>query len=174
MDFYPSISEALLINSLDYASQFVNISEEDRNIIMHARRSLLLDKEVPWSKRNNTSLFDVSMGSYDGAEVCELVGLFVLHKLDQKFNNKKYVGPYRDDGLAAFRNMGPRTADKTRKLFVETFAEFGLKITIEANLKILNFLDVTLNLHSGEYYPYRNRETPHYILMCNPITRHLS
>ena len=46
--------------------------------------------------------------NFDGAEVCELVGLFVLHKLDQKFNNKKYIGLYGDDGLATFRNMGPQ------------------------------------------------------------------
>ena len=56
VDFYPSISETLLTNSLNYASQFVNIPEEDR-------RSLLFDKENPWAKRNNASLFDVSMGS---------------------------------------------------------------------------------------------------------------
>ena len=31
--------------------------------------------------------------------------------------------------------------------------QFGLKITIEAN-KIINFLDVTLNLSSGKYQPY--------------------
>lgn len=127
---------------------------------MHARRSILFDKEKPWVKRNNTSLFDVSMGSYDGAEVCELVGLFMLHKLDQKFTNNKNIGLYRDDGLAAFRNMGPRTADKTRKLFIETFAESGLRITIESNLKVVNFLDITLNLHNGKYYPYGKPGNP--------------
>ena len=95
------------------------------------------------------------MGSSDGAEVCELVGLFMLHKLDQKFNNKNNIGLYSDDGLAAFRNMGPRTADKTRKMFIETFAESELKITIESNLIVVNFLDITLNLHNGKYYPYR-------------------
>ena len=79
----------------------------------------------------------------------------MLHKLDQKFNNNKNIGLYRDDGLAAFRNMSPWTADKTRKMFIETFAESGLKITIESNLKVVNFLDITLNIHNGKYYPYR-------------------
>ena len=70
---------------------------------MHARRSLLFDNEKPWVKRNNELLFDVSRGSFNGAEVCELVGLFLLNRL------------YRDDVLAAFKNMGPRTADKLKK-----------------------------------------------------------
>ncbi|KAL5014501.1 hypothetical protein ScPMuIL_008771, partial [Solemya velum] len=32
--------------------------------------------------------------------------------------------------------------------------KYGLKITIEANKKIVNFLDVTLNLNNGKYSPY--------------------
>ena len=38
-----------------------------------------------WLKKNDQSLFDVTMGSYDGAEVCELVGLFLLNTLADLF-----------------------------------------------------------------------------------------
>jgi hypothetical protein len=38
------------------------------------------------------------MGSYDGAELCELVGLFILKEISDKFG-KENVGLYRDDGL---------------------------------------------------------------------------
>ena len=38
------------------------------------------------------------MGSFDGAEVCDLVGLFVLSKLQPL--GLSSVGLYRDDGLA--------------------------------------------------------------------------
>ena len=37
------------------------------------------------------------MGSYDGAETCELVGLYMLSQLEQLGIN---IGLYRDDGLA--------------------------------------------------------------------------
>ena len=47
---------------------------------MHSRKSLLFRKDEVWVKRENPS-FDVTMGSYDGAEVCELVGLFILDKV---------------------------------------------------------------------------------------------
>ena len=37
----------------------------------------------------------------------------------------------------------------------QEFKRQGLNISISANLKICNFLDVTLNLTDGSYYPYR-------------------
>jgi hypothetical protein len=59
-------------------------------------------------------MFDVTMGSYDGAEICELVGLFILSKLEAKFG-KNQVGLYRDDGLAILKARRARSADKASK-----------------------------------------------------------
>ena len=50
-----------------------------------------------WQKKN-TNLFDVAIGAYGGNEICELVGLFLLNSLANKFD-KNSVGLYRDDGL---------------------------------------------------------------------------
>ena len=36
------------------------------------------------------------MGAYDGAEVCELVGIFILYQLSRKYN-KNNIDLYRDD-----------------------------------------------------------------------------
>ena len=36
----------------------------------------------------------------------------------------------------------------------QVFKSNGLKITIDANKKIVNFLDVTLNLTNGSYKPF--------------------
>ena len=41
------------------------------------------------------------MGSFDGAELCELVGLYIPHILDEKYR-KHRTGLYHDDGLACF------------------------------------------------------------------------
>ena len=81
VEFYPSITEELLIRALDFASNYVTISAEDRHIIIHAKQSLLFNDEAPWQKRNSNTLFDVTMGSYDGAETCELVGCYLLSQL---------------------------------------------------------------------------------------------
>ena len=59
---------------------------------------------------------DVAMGCYDGAEVCELVGLYMLHKLTSAFPGGD-IGLYREDGLAIFKNINARSGDKVRKKF---------------------------------------------------------
>ena len=38
------------------------------------------------------------MGAYDDAEVCELVGTYMLSFISEKYNRKDF-GLYRDDGL---------------------------------------------------------------------------
>jgi len=38
-DLYPTISEQLLMKALDYASQFTAITQQDRHIITHAKKS---------------------------------------------------------------------------------------------------------------------------------------
>ena len=47
-----------------------------------------------WVKKQGPGLFDVAMGSYDGAEVCELVGIFVLGQLPERYVQSE-VGLYR-------------------------------------------------------------------------------
>ena len=49
-------------------------------------------------KRKLESCFNVTMGSYDGAEICELVGIYVLTRLATMIK-KSDCGLYRDDGL---------------------------------------------------------------------------
>ena len=47
------------------------------------------------------------MGSYGGAEICELVGLYILHLLDKEFGADCF-GLCRDDGLGCLKNLsGP-------------------------------------------------------------------
>ena len=76
-EFCPSIKEQLLKEALDFANSYVNKSENDKNIINYARKSLLFDKQQTWIKKAS-ELCDITISAYDGAEVCELVGSFLL------------------------------------------------------------------------------------------------
>ena len=161
VEFYRSITETLLTNSITWAKTKTTISQEDEAIIMHARKSLLFSEGDTWTKQNG-ELFDVTMGSYDGAEVCELVGLFLLDEMAALIPPEA-MGLYRDDGLAAVEMSGPQ-CDKTRKLIHKLFEKHGLKVTIETNLQKTDFLDVVLDLQTGRYSPYRKpNDTPLYI-----------
>ena len=75
------------------------ITDEEVDIIQHSRKSLLFSKGKAWMKKEGAGLFDVAMGSYDGAEICELVGMFALSQLPERYNRSD-IGLYRDDGLA--------------------------------------------------------------------------
>ena len=94
------------------------------------------------------------MGSFDGAEVCELVGIYILCFL-AKLINKKDCGLYRDDGLLILRNVNGQQIDRMRKNIIKTFKDIGFAIDVETNLKIVDFLDTTFNLNNGTYRPYK-------------------
>ena len=152
--FYSSISQDLLNKALDFASTHDNITMDERNIIIHAKKSTLIHKQQPWQKKGDTT-FDVMTGSYDGAETCELVGSFLLSQLQDLNIN---VGLYRDDGLATTNTM-PRDTENIKKEICRIFNCNGLRITIEANKKIINFLYVTFDLNNSTYQPYTKPNT---------------
>ena len=93
------------------------------------------------------------MGAYDGVEVCELVGNHFLYELS-KLNEKKGIGLYRDDELAVFKNKSGPGSEKIKKSIQAIFRENELKITIQCNLKIVDYLDVTFNLTDSSYRPF--------------------
>ena len=85
------------MNSIVFAQTVTEIDPDTIEIILHSRRSLLFSNNSAWSKKVG-NIFDVSMGSFDGAEVCELVGLFILHQMKDAFPSIDF-GLYREDGL---------------------------------------------------------------------------
>ena len=140
-NFYPSITEQLLDKAILFAKQYTNVTEQEITIIKHARKSLLFNQSTEWVKRHSENeLFDVTMGSFDGAEICELVGLCLLHKL-QPLLDMKNTGLYRDDGLAALKCQSARRLDRIRKDIVQVFKSEGLDITCETNLIITDFIE---------------------------------
>ena len=88
-EFYPSISEDLLRRSLASARTLTDISDQEMDTILHARKSLLFSGGKNWVKNNRSSLFDVTMGSFDGAEICDLVGAYVLATLPKALHAKR-------------------------------------------------------------------------------------
>ena len=78
-EFYPSISEDLLKKAINYARTFVVISNDKEETIMHCRKSLLFNNLDIWTKKEGNKDFDVTIGSFDGTEIWELVGLYILY-----------------------------------------------------------------------------------------------
>ena len=159
VSFYPSISENLLRRAMEWAGTLTTITQEDKDIIFACKESVLFNENSPWVKREGEE-FDVTMGSYYGAETTDLVGLFLLHQLQHLPVD---LGLYRDDGLAVSA-LTNRLTEKLWQQIKKVYEDNGLKVTAEVNKKVVNFLDVTLDLTTGRHKPYmKPNTTPLYV-----------
>ena len=132
-DFYWSIKETLLKNTIQFAAEHADINKNDFEVIFHARKSLLFHSNQPWIERDSDT-FDITMGAYDGAEICEPVGIVMLSLLRKKHSSNKNI--------------------------IQSII-LSLQIIIKCNLKIVDYFGVTLNLNDGTYHPFHkpNKET---------------
>ena len=68
IDFYPSITKKVLIDSINYARKYAEITEEQYQIILVRRKTALKNNRSTWVKTGSDN-FDVPM-----------VGDMILHK----------------------------------------------------------------------------------------------
>ena len=64
VNFYPTITQDLLKNALEWAGNYTSISEKDKDAIFQARKSLLIYNGTPWTKKNNPDFYTVSPDDY--------------------------------------------------------------------------------------------------------------
>ena len=95
------------------------------------------------------------MGSFDGAELPELLDLYILHISGEKYGEHR-IGLYRDDGWACFRYTSGPQADGKNKFYKDFGGRFW---SCKTNLKGVN-----VQLTTGKYQPYNERDNnPLYI-----------
>ena len=70
---------SLLLKAIDYTKDFVNISDDETKTIMHSRKPLLFSGTDVWIKKDGDKDFDATMASFNGAQICEVVGLYILY-----------------------------------------------------------------------------------------------
>ena len=75
------------MNSIDFAKKYMNISEDELNIILANRKSMIINNDNMWEK-NQTDNFNVAMGSFDSAQIADLIGIYKYCK--EKFKLKRY------------------------------------------------------------------------------------
>ena len=84
----------------------------------------------------------------------ELVGVYLLDPLTKEFG-KHNIGLNRDDGLTCFENISGSDSGKIKKKLFKTFKNNGLSITVECDLIVTSFLNMTFDLKSATLYQYR-------------------
>ena len=58
------------------------------------------------------------MSSFYKVQICEVVGIYILHKLGEKYGTEK-IGFYKDHGSACFENTSRSEAETIRKAFIK-------------------------------------------------------
>ena len=154
-EFYPSISEELLDKALVFAKTHTTVTPDEEDMIKSCRKSVLFNDGKVWTKKDRD--FDVTMGAQDGAEIAELVGIFLLKQINSfltSVGQMCHAGLYRDDGLIYIENSNGPLISKIVKALNHIFKSNKLKISIEQKGHTVNFLDVTLST-DGSFKPYR-------------------
>ena len=123
-DFYPSITEEILEKSLELAKHYIDNTEKDIRSIKQCTKSFLFLNDEPRKKKNTANCFDVTMGCLEEAEMCQLVGLYILSLL-QKIGHKKDNGLYRDGGLVVLGKANGSTTDLCRNHSISIFKTIG-------------------------------------------------
>ena len=98
VSYYPSTTEKLLDKALLFAQETLdeNIPTDHIQIIKNARKSILCSNNETWQRKDSD--FDVTMGAFDGAQLTDLVGLYLLNILHNEIPEIEFAF-YRDDGL---------------------------------------------------------------------------
>ena len=106
-------------------------------------------------KRTNEEAFDIPQGCLDGAQASDLVGLYMWNIIKTELTHElDTFGLYRDDFLALVSGTGPEI-DRMKKKIIQIFKMHGLGMSFEGPPgKVVNFLDIELNLTKNSYKPY--------------------
>ena len=99
------------------------------------------------------------MGCYDGAEVCKLVSIYILNKLSNIIGIDS-IGLYvivmgYTYGLSIFESLSWPQIERKKKNIIKVFKMCGLPIIVTTNITSIDFLDVTFNLKTESYQPFR-------------------
>ena len=89
-EFYSSITENILLQTLKFAKQHTNMNKNDLRIINHYCKSLLYFDNKPWRKKTTGRWFDVIMDGFDEAEIWEPVGLCIQSKTRKDTSKIKF------------------------------------------------------------------------------------
>ena len=162
IDFYPSITKNLLIDSINYARKYIDITNEQYEIILACRKTVIKNNDSTWVK-NGLENFDVPMGGYDSSQIADLVGLYISNMLTRIISPQQ-SGLYHDEGLLYIPNSNGPLSSSIQKRIIRAFKFLGFRIEISSNIKIVNFLDVTLDLSNNSNKPFiKTNQNPSYI-----------
>lgn len=155
-DFYLSITENILLDALMFAKSFVCLNPDHIALILHCRKSVLFHGGEAWINKSDTGNFDVLEGSFDRTEVAELIGIFILNKINKIVHIDDH-GLYRDNGLIVAPENKRSSDPPPKKKLHRIFKDLKFNITVEINKKVVQFLDTVKPVEWNHLTFYENK-----------------
>ena len=87
---------------------------------MPSKKFLHFSRTDVWIKKDGEKELNTAMSKFDGAKICEVVDLYILQKLDDKYG-KERINLYMDDGLACLEITSGSEVERRRKAFIKSF-----------------------------------------------------
>ena len=85
-------------------------------------------------KKDFDTTFDVTVGSYDGAELCRIIGINIQSLLTNILS-KNNMGLYRGDGLFTIGKINKQQTGRIRKKMIIIFKNIDFQIEFVTNLR---------------------------------------
>ena len=115
-EFCPSISETILWTAICFAEDHVETTDEEKRITFHCQKSSLFYKKESWKKKDGDSCFEIIMENYNGAELWEFIGMYLLSQLCTIIS-QNVCELYRDYGLMIQKYInGPQIEQLCQKI----------------------------------------------------------
>ena len=78
----------LLLNRINHARDFIDITDEQFEIIFNCRKSTIHYNNSTWIK-STTDNFDILMGAFDSVQITDLVEIYILNTLSRIIDPKQ-------------------------------------------------------------------------------------
>ena len=141
------------MKAIEFSKRYTKFNDDKIELLIHTYQTVLCYYNRVWTKSSNKENFDIAMGSYHGAEVCDLVGLFILNEITFIIGPLN-IGLHRDDALGVIIQSLGTIMERTKKRIIETILQIGFDIVIDNGNTTSNFLDISLNLTLNTYCPF--------------------
>ena len=115
-EFYPFITKELFLKSFNHAREYTAITDEEIEIILACRKSILADNHRTRVKSHEDN-FDIHVGAYNSAQVADLIGIYILDTLGCIVNLEQMGLWAWDDGIIfVLDSKGPKTSKIYKKI----------------------------------------------------------
>ena len=88
---------------MSFAQKDIATTPKDMKVIFHSKKSLFYHNENSCIKKDSIDELKVRVGSYDSAEVCQILVLFMFNKPGREYNIKN-IALHKYNILSIFKN----------------------------------------------------------------------